>query len=102
MFLKMQILMALIDSRRLLPLCFRLAAKKVSPTAITRDLLLHRLLSVLHQHPDGSGRRVELGHMVLVYDLPHPADVRVGGQTLELKKRRLRGWKGRSRDLACA
>lgn len=46
---------------------------------------LHRLAAVLHQHPDGGRRRVELGDSVFVHDLPHATDVGVGGQALELK-----------------
>lgn len=53
-----------------------------------RDSPLHRLVAVLHQQPDGGRSRVELGHAVLVHDLPHATDVRVGGQTLELKHSR--------------
>lgn len=49
--------------------------------------LLHWLAAVLHQHPDGGRRRVELGHLIFVHHLPHATDVRVGRQALELKGR---------------
>lgn len=52
-----------------------------------RSSLLHRLAAVLHQHPDGGRRRVELGHLIFVHHLPHATDVRVCGQALELEDR---------------
>ena len=48
------------------------------------DSLLDGLAPILHEKADGCGRRVELGDLVLVDYLPHAADIRIGGQTLEL------------------
>lgn len=55
------------------------------PESSARSPPLHRLAAVLHQHPDGGRRRVELGDSVFVHDLPHATHVGVGGQALELK-----------------
>mmetsp|Transcript_5026 Transcript_5026/g.12823 ORF Transcript_5026/g.12823 Transcript_5026/m.12823 type:complete len:722 (-) Transcript_5026:224-2389(-) len=46
-------------------------------------VLLHPLVTETHQGPDGGRRSVELGHLVLVDDLPAPAGVRVGRHALE-------------------
>lgn len=50
----------------------------------TQDSLVHWLTAVLHQHSDGRWRRVELCHLVFVYNLPHAAHVWVDGQALKL------------------
>lgn len=52
------------------------------------DLLLQRFLAVLHQHADGGGGSVKLGHSVLLNDLPEAADVRVDGNAFKLDHRR--------------
>lgn len=49
-------------------------------------LLLQRFPSVLHQQADGCRSCVELGHFVLLNDLPEPADMRVNRNTFELEK----------------
>mmetsp|Transcript_5521 Transcript_5521/g.16322 ORF Transcript_5521/g.16322 Transcript_5521/m.16322 type:complete len:572 (+) Transcript_5521:391-2106(+) len=41
------------------------------------------LVAHAHQGADGRGRRVQMGHLVLLHDLPQPAGVRVAGDTLE-------------------
>lgn len=50
-------------------------------------LLFDRLLAVLHQQPDGRGCCVELGHLVLINDTPHSANIWVGRDTFKLSRR---------------
>ena len=46
-------------------------------------ILVHEVLSELHECADGSGRRVELGHLVLGNHLPKSVVGRVEGGALE-------------------
>lgn len=52
---------------------------------LRNDSLLHWLAAVLHQQSDGSRRRVELGHVIFVHNLPHAADIWVRRQALKLE-----------------
>lgn len=49
-------------------------------------LLLQWFPSVLHQQADGCRSCVELGHFVLLNNLPEPADMRVNWNTFKLEK----------------
>lgn len=62
-------------------------AQPLSPRHWDWHSLFDGLLAVLHQQPDGRGCCVELGHLVLVNDAPHSADIWVGGDTFKLSRR---------------
>lgn len=53
-----------------------------------RLLLLQWLSSVLHQQADGCWSCIELGHFILLNDLPEAADMRVDWNTFKLKKKK--------------
>lgn len=50
-------------------------------------LLLDRFIAILHEKADGSGCCVELGHLVLVNDTPHAANIWVNGEPFKLSRR---------------
>lgn len=60
------------------------SALNLGQTQQTPNSLLNRLAAILHQEPDGGGCRVELGDLIFINDLPHPAHIRVCGKTLKL------------------
>src|SRR5258708_32059456 len=56
----------------------RLADAAEEPQTLAAGLL-HRLLALAHQRPNGRWRRLENVDLVLVHYLPEPGEVRVGG-----------------------
>lgn len=52
-----------------------------------RLLLLQWLSSVLHQQADGCWSCIELGHFILLNNLPEAADMRVNWNTFKLEKK---------------
>lgn len=55
--------------------------------AVTKDLLVDWLAAILHKEPDGCGCRVKLGDIVFIHNLPHSANIRIGGQAFKLSAR---------------